>query len=134
MVYPRWSLLYPELKQVRDSLQNSYFARQAEVEARALELMKNDREAAISHLTDYSCEVGDQMVKRWRQMAYHMIVKYNDGVVRQEENGRYLRNSSGFRPKLSRPGMSKKARRRIHESTGTRYEVPPTDKLDTSYM
>ena len=134
MVYPRWSLLYPELQQVRDSLQASYFARQAEVEQRALELMKSDRNAAIAHLSDYSCEVGDQMVKRWRQMAYHMIVKYNDGVIRQEENGQYLRNSSGFRPRLTRPGMSDKVRRRIHQSTGTRFEVPPTDTLDASYM
>jgi hypothetical protein len=134
MVYPRWSLLYPELQQVRDSLQASYFDRQAAVEARALELMNTDRTAAIALLTDYGCEVGDQMVARWRQMAYHMIVKYNDGVIRQEENGQYLRNSSGFRPRLTRPGMSDKVRRRIHQSTGTRFEVPPTDSLDTSYM
>ena len=134
MVYPRWSLLYPELEQVRDSLQASYFARQPEVEERALELMKNDRDAAIALLTDYGDQIGEQMVKRWRQMAYHMIVKYNDGVIRQEENGQYLRNSSGFRPRLTRPGMSEKARRHIHQSTGTRFEVPPTDTLDTSYM
>ena len=134
MVYPRWSLLYPELQQVRDSLQASYFARQPEVEARALELMKSNRSAALDLLTDYGCELGDQMVKRWRQMAYHMIVKYNDGVIRLEENGQYLRNSSGFRPRLSRPGMSEKVRRRIHQSTGTRFEVPATDSLDTSYM
>ena len=134
MVYPRWSLLYPELQQVRDSLQTSYFARQPEVEAQALELIQRDRGAAISLLTDYGCELGDQMLKRWRQMAYHMIVKYNDGVIRQEENGRYLRNSSGFRPRLTRPGMSDKVRHRIHQSTGTRFEVPATDSLDTSYM
>ena len=86
-------------------------------------------------LTDYGDQVGNNMVARWRDMAYHMIVKYNDGVVREEdENGNYKRNSSGYRPRLSRPGMSSKARHQIHKSTGTRYEVPPTDHLDTSYM
>ncbi|MBO4803374.1 MAG: C69 family dipeptidase [Muribaculaceae bacterium] len=134
MVYPRWSLLYPELQEVRDSLQSSYFARQPEVEARALELMQRDRSAAINYLTAYGCEVGDQMLKRWREMAWHMVVKYNDGVIRQEEDGQYLRNSSGFRPKLTRPGMSPKARRRIHQSTGTRYEVPKAESPDASYM
>lgn len=127
MVYTRWSLLYPELQQVRDSLQACYFARQPEIERRALELMQGDRDQAIGLLTDYGCEVGGQMVKRWRQMAYHMIVKYNDGVIRQEENGRYKRNSSGFRPVLSRPGMGPKASRRIHKATGTRYEVPAAE-------
>ncbi len=134
MVYPRWSLLYPELQQVRDSLQASYFARQAEVEQRALALLQNDRDSAIALLTDHGDQVGDQMVKRWREMAWHMIVKYNDGVIRQEENGRYKRNSSGFRPVLSRPGMTPKSRHRIHQATGTRLEVPANGNLDGSYM
>ena len=135
MVYPRWSLLYPELEQVRDSLQASYFAKQPLIEKQALELLRYDRDGAIKLLSDYGDQVGEHMVARWRHMAYHMIVKYNDGVVREEdENGNYKRNSSGFRPKLSRPGMSPKARHQIHKSTGTRYHVPPTDTLDTSYM
>lgn len=124
MVYPRWSLLYPELKQVRDSLQNSYFAHQQEVEQHALQLLHTDRDKAINYLSNYSNDIGQQMVARWRQMAMHMIVKYNDGVIRQEENGRYRRNSSRFRPVLSRPGMTPAARRRIHQATGTRYQVP----------
>ena len=134
MVYPRWSLLYPELKQVRDSLQASYFARQAEVERRALTLLPSDRDSAIALLTDHGDQIGDQMVKRWREMAWHMIVKYNDGVIRQEENGRYKRNSSGFRPVLSRPGMTPKSRHRIHQATGTRLEVPTDGNLDGTYM
>ena len=133
MVYTRWNLLYPELQQVRDSLQNSYFAHQPEVEQRALELLKTDRDSANAYLGNYGHEVGEQMVKRWREMAYHMIVKYNDGVVRQEENGKYKRNKSGFRPVLKRPGMSKKARRRIHEATGKRFEVPDSKQMDTSF-
>ena len=128
-------MLYPELEQVRDSLQVSYFANQGELEQRALNMLPTDRDGAIALLSDYGDQVGEQMVARWRQMAYHMIVKYNDGVIRlEDENGVYKRNSSGFRPRLDRPGMSPKARRQIHKSTGTRYEVPPTDSLDTSYM
>ena len=134
MVYPRWSLLYPELKQVRDSLQASYFACQAEVERRALALLPSDRDGAITLLTDHGDQLGEQMVKRWREMAWHMIVKYNDGVIRQEEKGRYKRNSSGFRPVLTRPGMTPKSRHRIHQATGTRLEVPTNGQLDGSYM
>ena len=134
MVYTRWSLLYPELKQVRDSLQASYFASQADVERRALALLSSDRDSAITLLTDHGDQLGQQMVKRWREMAWHMIVKYNDGVIRQEENGRYKRNSSGFRPVLTRPGMTPKSRHRIHQATGTRLEVPFEGHLDGSYM
>ena len=109
---------------MRDSLQASYFARQPQLERDALALLPADREAAIALLSDYSHEVGEQMVARWRQMAEHMIVKYNDGVIRQETKGQYKRNASGFRPILTRPGMTKKARRRIHQATGDRFQVP----------
>lgn len=135
MVYPRWNMLYPELQQVRDSLQASYFAQQAEIERRAMQRLSTDRDGAIELLTDYGDQVGKRMVERWKQMAWHMIVKYNDGIVRQEdENGQYKRNSSGYRPRVTHPGMSKKTRHRIHKSTGTRYEVPPGEVLDGSYM
>ena len=56
------------------------------------------------------------------------------GLIRQEENGRYKRNSSGFRPVLTRPGMTPKSRHRIHQATGTRLEVPSDGHLDGSYM
>ena len=135
MVYQRWSLLYPELQQVRDSLQASYFERQPSIERQALDMLGHNRDGAIKLLTDHGDQLGDHMLARWRDMAWHMIVKYNDGVVREEDaSGNYKRNSSGFRPILSRPGMSPKARHQIHKSTGTRYHVPPTDKLDPAYM
>lgn len=134
MVYPRYSLLYPELKQVRDSLQNSYFVHQADIERRAMALLDSDRNGAIALLSDYGDNMGEQMVNRWREMGWHMVVKYNDGVVRQEENGHYKRNSSGFRPVLTRPGMTPKARQRIHKATGKRFELPKEGHLDGSYM
>jgi hypothetical protein len=99
-----------------------------------LTLLTSDRDSAITLLTDHGDQLGQQMVKRWREMAWHMIVKYNDGVIRQEENGRYKRNSSGFRPVLTRPGMTPKSRHRIHQATGTRLEVPSEGHLDGSYM
>ena len=55
MVYPRYSLMFPTLKEVRDSLDNSYFAAQAGVEKKA-----------------------QQMLARWNQLFEFMVVKYND--------------------------------------------------------
>src|SRR3712207_8278117 len=45
MVYPRYNQLFPELKAVRDSLESSYFAQQAEVEAKAKALYARDRKS-----------------------------------------------------------------------------------------
>ncbi len=47
MVYPRYSLMFPTLKEVRDSLDNSYFAAQVGVEAKAQELYAQNPQAAV---------------------------------------------------------------------------------------
>ncbi len=128
MVYPRYSLLYPELKQVRDSLENSYFEKQPLVEAHAMDLLKNDRRAALKYLNDYSNGTAEQMLTRWKQLATHLIVKYNDGIVRQEENGRFKMSSTGFRPVTTRPGYSQKVAKKLVELTGNRFAIPEEKK------
>lgn len=128
MVYPRYSLLYPELKQVRDSLENSYFEKQPLVEAHAMDLLKNDRRTALKYLNDYSNGTAEQMLTRWKQLATHLIVKYNDGIVRQEENGRFKMSSTGFRPVTTRPGYSQKVAKKLVELTGDRFAIPEEKK------
>ena len=124
MVYPRYSLMMPSLKAVRDSLDASYRDLQPHVEARAIELLKTDEQAAVRYLTDYGCQKGDEMVARWNRLAEYLIVKYNDMVVRAEENGRFKRTKTGFKPILEKPGIPDKTARRIAAETGDRLKSP----------
>ncbi len=124
MVYPRYSLLYPSLKQVRDSLETSYFANQQAVENHALALLKNDRGAALKFLNNYSNGVAEQMLARWKELATYLIVKFNDGIVREEENGHYKMSKTGFHPVTTRPGYSKKIAKKLVESTGDKFAIP----------
>jgi dipeptidase len=39
------------------------------------------------YLTDYSVIHGESMVRRWRELGEHLLTKYNDGYVK-DENGR----------------------------------------------
>ena len=119
MVYPRYSMLFPSLKQVRDSLDNSYFRAQKEVEDRALLL---DEAARVKFLTDYTAEKADQMLARWRQLATYLIVKYNDMAVKPDENGRFLRSKYGLGATVKRPGYSDKFARELIKQTGSKFE------------
>lgn len=128
MVYPRYSQLYPELKQVRDSLDDSYAAMMPEVEAKAVNLLAEDRAKGIEYLTQVSDQTARQMLNRWQQMAWHMIVKYNDQVVKPEKDGRFLRTPYGRGQKVERPGYSPQVQRQIVETTGDRYLRPKAKK------
>ena len=124
MVYPRYSQLFPSLKEVRDSLENSYFANQKAVEEKAQSLYNTDKAAALKYLDNYSVEKSAEMLSRWRQLAYYLIVKYNDMAIKPEKNGKFLKTPTGMGERVERPGMSEAARKALAEQTGDRFVVP----------
>ena len=124
MVYPRYSLMFPSLKAVRDSLEQSYFARQKEVEDKAVAMAATNEDAAARYLNDYSNTVAHQMLARWKQLAFYLIVKYNDMTVKPEKDGKFLRTPEGIGVAVKRPGYPETYRKQIVKQTGDRYEVP----------
>jgi dipeptidase len=122
MVYPRYSLMFPSLREVRDSLEQSYFANQKAVEDKALALYKSDEQAAIKYLNDYSNEKAQQMLDRWNQLAIHLIVKYNDMTIKPEENGVFKRTPEGTGARVERPGYPQAFRRKLVKATGSKFE------------
>lgn len=124
MVYPRYSMMFGSVKEVRDSLEHSYFAAQPDVEAKALELYKVDQAKALNYLNQYSNEKAQQMLDRWKRLAVYLIVKYNDMIVKPEKNGHFERTATGLGATVSRPGFPENVARDIIQATGARYEVP----------
>ena len=124
MVYPRYSQMFPSLKQVRDSLERSYFAQQKAIEEKALALYESDQAAALKYLNDYSNEKAQQMLARWKQLATYLIVKYNDMAVKPEENGQFKRTKTGLGARVARPGYPSSFAREYIRQTGDRYVQP----------
>lgn len=119
MVYPRYSMLFPSLAAVRDSLEQSYFALQKSVEDKAVALYQGDQQAAIRYLNDYSNEKAQQMLARWQQLATYLIVKYNDMTVKPEENGQFKRTPEGIGARVERPGFPQSFRRKLVKEAGS---------------
>lgn len=117
MVYPRYSQIFPELQTLRDSLEASYFAQQADFEKKAMNLYATDKQAALRMLNDYSVEKAQQMLAEWKNLATRIIVKYNDMGVKQEKNGKIIQ-------KTMRPGYPESFARKLVKETGDWYVVP----------
>lgn len=123
MVYPRYSSMFPSLKAVRDSLEQSYFKEVPTVDLKAQQLLASSEKQAVDYLTDYTCKKGDEMICRWRQLAIYLIVKFNDMAEKKEINGRFEVTPEGV-SKVVRPGYPEATARKIAEQTGDRYVVP----------
>ena len=124
MVYPRYSLLFPALKTVRDSLEQSYFAAQRGIEERAMALYQESPQKAVSFLNNYSVEKAQQMLKCWNDLARYMIVKYNDMIIKTEKDGQFTRDEHGLGTRPQRPGYPDRFKRALIKQTGTKFEVP----------
>lgn len=124
MVYPRYSLMFGELKTVRDSLDNAYLKAQADIEAKAQSLYKEDAAKAVTYLDGYTNLKAQQMLDRWNRLAKHLIVKYNDMIVKPESKGRFLRTKYGLGAKVERPGYPEKYADELIKQTGDKYLVP----------
>ncbi len=120
MVYPRYSLMFPTLQEKRDSLDKSYFMAQKEVEDRALQL---DGDARVKFLTAYSADKANQMLSVWKELATHLIVKYNDMIVKPEQDGKFKLTPEGLGARVVRPGYPKKFARALVKQTGKKFEL-----------
>ena len=122
MVYPRYSAMFPDLRQVRDSLQHAYLTQQPQIEAKVKGMSPDEMR---QYLNDYSIQQAQQMLARWKQLAIFLIVRHNDMARKPvDENGRFKRSKYGLGATVERPGYPEPFARRLVKEAGERYAVP----------
>lgn len=128
MVYPKYWLMMPDLKKVRDELEKEYFENQNSVEQKAQQLLATSKTEAVKFLTDFSVKTADNMLERWIKLGEFLIVKYNDFVVKPEKDGHFERTREGLGAPVKSVGYPESTRRRIVKETGDRFLVPEAKK------
>lgn len=124
MVYPRYSQMFPTLKEVRDSLENSYFANQKNIEQHALAMYQSNPSKAVALLNSYSNEQAQNMLAAWKNLAIHLIVKYNDMAVKPTEGRKFLRTKEGLGARVKRTGIPTSFARQLNKLSGDKFEQP----------
>jgi dipeptidase len=110
----KYSYMAPEIVAVQEEIEADYFRLQPIVEKTALGLAETDPQLMVRYLTDYSVSRAEAMAQRWRELAGHLIVKYNDGYVREEGSSR-------------QKGYPESWLRRVVESRGEDFLLPVKD-------
>lgn len=124
MVYPRYSQLFPSLKEARQELEKSYMSEQTKVEDKAQNLLQESPARAVAFLTDYSTQCAQRMMDRWMTLGKYLIVKYNDQAVKQEKDGKFELTPDGIATSPQRPGFNDNYKRIIIKETGDKYLIP----------
>lgn len=119
--YLFYNRVMPDIKAVQSELENKFMNYVEATDAAALKLYEKDQQLAVDYLTDYSCNMADMTVKRWKNLSEFLLVKYLDGNVKQEEDGKFLRNPWGYPEPPKFPGYQDAYKKQVIEDTGGRF-------------
>ncbi|HUI32868.1 MAG: C69 family dipeptidase [Dysgonamonadaceae bacterium] len=123
MVYDRYSDKIVHVREVQNRLESKFETQQPDIEKEALALYGKSKPEAVKFLTDYSNENVRSGLSEWRKLGEYLMVKYVDGVVKKEEDGKFKRNAYGNPASPERPGYPEEHYRKIIEETGDKYKV-----------
>lgn len=122
--YLFYNRVMPDLLKVQTELENKFAQNIPAVDAAALQLWEKDPTLAREFITDYSCNTGDYIVKRWSELGDFLLVKFLDGNVKQEKEGEFLRNPWGYPQPPSFPGYPESWKNELIENTGNKLLYP----------
>ncbi|MBQ9820628.1 MAG: C69 family dipeptidase [Muribaculaceae bacterium] len=104
--YARYSQMIGDIRKVQGDIEDTFAKRQSIIEAEATSLLTTDRAAAIRLLTEYSVNAGQEATARYRKLGEYLFVKYLDGNVKKEKDGKFLRNAYGTPASPNQPGYT----------------------------
>ncbi|MCK9180092.1 MAG: C69 family dipeptidase [Bacteroides sp.] len=124
MIYPRYNLMIDDLRGLQTEIEDQFALNQKGIEQVAQDLLKTDKTKGVKYLTQYTTTAAQSTFDTWKRLGEFLIVKYQDGIVKQEKNGQFLRNEIGQPADVKRPGLPEDFAREYIKQTGDRYKVP----------
>ena len=104
--YHRYSQMIGDIRKVQGAIEDNFAKKQSVIEAEATSLLATDRDAAVRLLTNYSVNAGQDATARYKKLGEYLFVKYLDGNVKKEKDGKFERNEYGTPASPNWPGYT----------------------------
>ena len=93
-VYSRYNDMIADLQKVQNRLETSYIHEVERFDRKAQETVAND-EALTHQLNDFSNRMAQRMMNEWNTLDRYLLVKYIDGNIKKEKDGKFERTETG---------------------------------------
>lgn len=120
LAYLRYDYMIKDIQKVQSELETKFVDFTPAVDEAAMDLWnKGEHNMARKFLTEYSDKQVNLTVNRWKQLEHYLIIKYKDGNIMKEKDGKFERNESGKLPVMpSQPGYPEWWYRNVAKQTG----------------
>lgn len=122
--YLRYNIMMEDVRKKQDAMEKGFIEKVQQVDKKAMALYEEDPAKARDYITSFSVNAGNHTVAVWKELGQYLLVKYMDGNIKKEENGRFLRNDYGYPAGPDFPGYSEEWKRNVVKDTGDKLLVP----------
>jgi dipeptidase len=81
----KYKSMIQDIKAVQETIETEFFDLQPAIELTAKTLYQTNKKLMVKYLTDYSVSRGETTVEKWRDLGKFLVMKYNDGYVKDEK-------------------------------------------------
>jgi dipeptidase len=123
MCYLRYNYMIEDVKKVQSELTSKFASAIPAIDKAAELLFAKDEKLARQFLTDYSCQQASLTFDKWKKLSEYLLVKYIDGNIKKEKDGKFLDNGTGVAVGPNQPGYSEAWKKMVKENTGNLLKV-----------
>jgi len=92
--YTRYNAMIKHINEKQDKWENQSMEDIHKMAPYILDMYKTAPNKAIAILTDFSHQRAQEVVNEWNKLFEYLLVKYHDGNIKKEENGKFITNGS----------------------------------------
>jgi dipeptidase len=122
--YLRYDLMSQDAKKVQKQLETTYLDETKKVDDAAVKLFSQSEKEARDYLSAYSLKSAQNTFDRWKTLSEYLLVKYIDGNIKKEKDGKFERTIYGYPVMPSQPGYSDSWKKSVIQDNGKMLQVP----------
>jgi dipeptidase len=130
MAYTKYSYMIEDIRKLQTKWEKQFSDTVPAIDKAALEMYAKDPVAARAYLTDFSNKQADAVTASWKELGEYMMVKYMDGNIKIEKDGKFEQNEYGIPSKINRVGYPDAYKHQIVDPEPDKFRVKSKEELD----
>lgn len=125
MCYLRYDMMSEDALKIQRDLETRYIKETvSRIDEEAKKLYEKDVWKARDYLTSYSVETAGNTFSEWKKLSEYLLVKYIDGNIKKEKDGKFSTTEDGYPDFPMQPGYDDKWKKSVIQDTGSKLLVP----------
>ncbi|MDD4755895.1 MAG: C69 family dipeptidase [Prolixibacteraceae bacterium] len=124
LAYLRYNYMIRDIIKVQKEFEDRFVSFVPAVDKAAQSLFESaDKGKALEFITQFSVSEADNVTKRWKELGHYLLVKYIDGNIKSEKDGKFERTEYGLPADPLQPEYPEWWYKIIVKQTGDHFKV-----------